>query len=115
MFLNISFVSIKLFLLFQLIFFCQIGFSQITISLPLNRAVFQRDTNNNASINITGSFTKKIDKIQARVIAINGGSTTEWQTISNYPEAGIFSGYISVTTLRILFISIKSGVKFAET
>ena len=68
------------------------SFAQLSISSPLNRSVFQRNANNNATIIITGSCTQNVDKIQARFITITEDATTNWQTISSNPVSGIFSG-----------------------
>lgn len=67
---------------------------QISIDFPSDRAVFQRDKNNRANIYISGSYTQAVDKIEAKLSAMNGGSTIEWRTIQDNPQGGFFSGIL---------------------
>jgi len=73
------------------------SFAQIDISYPSNRAVFQRDKNNNATIYIAGTYSKIIDRVEARLNAVNGGSSTNWKTIQSNLQGGLFSGSIDAT------------------
>ncbi len=89
-------IYLKLKILF---FFCFIfleGLAQIQISYPLNRMVFQRNASNNATIAITGQYQQIIDRVEARVVSIQGGSTTAWQTIQGNPQGGWFAGTMNV-------------------
>ncbi len=70
--------------------------AQMQITFPLNRMVFQRDVFNSASISITGTFRQATDVVQARVVPIQGGNQTSWQTIQTNPQGGWFSGSIIV-------------------
>ena len=72
-------------------------FGQINIDYPANRAVFQRDKGNNATIYIAGSYTKIIDRVEARLNAINGGTSTNWATIQSNVQGGVYSGSIDAT------------------
>jgi hypothetical protein len=72
-------------------------FGQISIDYPTNRAVFQRDKNNTATIYIAGSYTQIIDRVEAKLNAINGGSSTNWTTIQSNVQGGVFSGSIDAT------------------
>ena len=73
-------------------------FSQITISSPIIRQVFQRDLTNKASLTITGSYSQPIDAVQVRLTAVKVGQGTDidWTTISPNPLGGIFKGSLSV-------------------
>ncbi|MHA4737017.1 T9SS type A sorting domain-containing protein [Dyadobacter sp. MSC1_007] len=68
---------------------------QISIDFPSDRAVFQRDKGNRANIYISGSFNQAVDKIEARLGAMNGGVTIEWKTIHDNPQGGFFSGSLN--------------------
>jgi hypothetical protein len=72
------------------------AFSQIQISFPLSRMVFQRDNSNNGTIPITGYYQQAVDKIEARVVPMQGGTQTGWQTILNNPQGGWYSGSLTV-------------------
>ena len=73
------------------------AFGQVNIDYPSNRAVFQRDKNNNATIYIAGSYTKIIDRVEAILNAVNGGSSTNWITIQSNLNGGVYSGSIDAT------------------
>lgn len=72
-------------------------FSQISISFPTERAVFQRNQNNKGFIQISGSYQPILTRVEARVIPINGGQETSWTTISAKPTGGNFVGKLEVT------------------
>lgn len=86
----------SLVLFFVLLLINTAGFSQITINFPLSRSVFQRDNNNNSSINISGNFSGLLDKVEARFIAIKDGqgTPTDWKLIADKPTNGSFIGTI---------------------
>lgn len=71
-------------------------FSQIQISFPLERSVFQRDNQNISIINIAGNFEGELDKVEARLVPVksNQGVLTNWITITTKPEGGYFVGAI---------------------
>lgn len=71
--------------------------SQISIDYPSSRAVFQRDKINNALVYIAGSYTKSVDRIEARLVPIKGGRDTGWTTIQSNPQGGFYSGNIPGT------------------
>jgi hypothetical protein len=70
------------------------AFGQISIDYPTNRAIFQRDKNNKATIYVAGSYTQIIDRVEAKLNPINGGSPTNWKTIQSNVQGGVFSGSI---------------------
>ena len=67
-------------------------YSQIQITFPVTRIVFQRNNQNQAYVNIAGSYFQLLDRIDARAIPINGGQGTDWITIQNTLNSGIFNG-----------------------
>jgi hypothetical protein len=70
--------------------------AQISIDFPTDRAVFQRDKGNHATVYISGTYTKIITKIEARLGAINGqGQTVEWTPIKDNPQGGFYSGSLN--------------------
>ncbi|GAB3880960.1 T9SS type A sorting domain-containing protein [Spirosoma agri] len=70
-----------------------LAIAQIQVSFPVSRAVFQRNTNNEATIRINGFFTTAATRIDARVQARDGqGTSTDWVTLQNNPAGGVFSG-----------------------
>jgi hypothetical protein len=71
---------------------------QVSIDFPSDRAVIQRDKANNANINIAGSYTKPIDRVEAKVSALvpGQGIDKDWTTISDASiQGGFFSGYLT--------------------
>jgi hypothetical protein len=72
-------------------------FCQIAISYPVERMIFQRNNLNQAPINIAGTYYAAIDRIDARVLAQLGGTTTDWTTIQTNPSNGYFYGTLTAT------------------
>jgi Carbohydrate esterase, sialic acid-specific acetylesterase len=70
-------------------------FCQIAISHPVERMIFQRNNSNQALINIAGTYYSAIDRIDARVVAQQGGTTTAWTTIQTNPSTGYFYGTLT--------------------
>ena len=73
------------------------NFSQIAISHPMERMIFQRNNANQAPISIAGTYYSVIDRVDARVVAQQGGITTTWTTIQTNPSNGYFYGTLTVT------------------
>ena len=73
-----------------------LGHSQMSITYPASRIVLQRDGNNQANVQIAGTYSRPIDRVEARAVAVNGGQTTDWTTIQNNPQGGYFTGNLSV-------------------
>jgi hypothetical protein len=69
-------------------------YSQIQITFPVSRIVFQRNNQNQANVNIAGSYFQQLDRIDARAVPVFGGqgSETGWITIQNTLNTGIFNG-----------------------
>ncbi|SKC15509.1 T9SS type A sorting domain-containing protein [Dyadobacter psychrophilus] len=68
--------------------------AQISIDFPTDRAVFQRDKGNRATIHISGTYTKVISRIEARLDGINGQGEPagDWKIIDGNPQGGFYSG-----------------------
>ncbi len=71
--------------------------AQISISHPVQRMIFQRNNSNQANINIAGTYYSAIDRVEARAVALQGGTTTAWSVIQNNPTNGYYSGTLLVT------------------
>jgi hypothetical protein len=70
--------------------------AQVSVSIPLNKAVYQRDLANQANLKISGNFKYSlVTSIQARVLTA-GTSTPipgfDWTIIENNPSKGFFQG-----------------------
>jgi hypothetical protein len=68
--------------------------AQVTITFPVNRAVFQRNLSNAGVIPIGGTFQARVDRIDARLIPINGGNFVDWTPVAINPNFGTFTGGI---------------------
>ncbi|MCF0072389.1 T9SS type A sorting domain-containing protein [Dyadobacter sp. CY261] len=69
---------------------------QINIDFPSDRAVFQRDKGNKATIYIAGSYTKVADKIEAKLTKLtDSGTNRDWATVKDNPQGGFFSGVLT--------------------
>ena len=88
----------KLVLLFLLLGTSNLLFSQITISSPVIRQVFQRDLNSQATVTITGSYSQPVDTIQVRFVPVKVGQGTaiDWTVIKSSPLGGLFKGSVMV-------------------
>jgi hypothetical protein len=88
----------KLLLIFLFISVSTLSFSQITLSSPVLRQVFQRDLNNQAIVTITGSYSQPIDTLQARFIPVKStqGVAVDWTVIKANPLGGLFKGSVTV-------------------
>jgi len=73
-------------------------FSQIKITSPTSRAVYQRDITGQRSITVSGTFNVPSDKIEARAVpvSIGQGVETPWKSIQDQPKGGTFSGNITL-------------------
>jgi hypothetical protein len=93
------------------------AFSQISVTFPTNRAVFQRDNNNEATLNIGGYMTESFSRIEARVVPLVAGEGQPspvgggWSTLQTAPPGGNFYGSITVKGgwYRLEVQGIRSG------
>lgn len=73
-------------------------YSQIQITFPVSRIVFQRNNQNQANVNIAGSYFQQLDRIEARAVPVwNGqGSETGWNAVQDFRNNGIFKGTLQL-------------------
>ena len=88
----------KILLLVLLLGTSNLLFSQITISSPVIRQIFQRDLNSQALVTITGSYSQPMDTIQVKFtpVKIGQGTLIDWTVIKSAPLGGLFKGSINV-------------------
>ncbi|MVM35713.1 DUF11 domain-containing protein [Spirosoma sp. HMF4905] len=72
--------------------------AQIKITFPVSRLVFQRDNNNQATVQIAGSYSQTLDAVEVRAVARSAGqgTTTDWTTLQTNPTNGQFMGTLPV-------------------
>ncbi|WP_338870891.1 hypothetical protein WBJ53_23950 [Spirosoma sp. SC4-14] len=72
--------------------------AQIDVTYPVSRMVIQRNNNNQATVQIAGSYSQPLDAIEAHVVAraTGQGTSTDWTTIQSNPSNGQFSGTLTV-------------------
>ncbi|GGD50490.1 hypothetical protein GCM10011514_13410 [Emticicia aquatilis] len=62
----------------------------------MEKAVFQRNQNNTATIYLAGNYSSSISTVEARFInATNSQVVIDWTTFTTNINGGIFSGYVS--------------------
>jgi len=88
----------KILLLILLLGSSNLIFSQISISSPVIRQIFQRDLNSQATITITGSYSQPIDTIQVKFtpVRVGQGIAIDWTVIKSSPLGGLFKGSVTV-------------------
>ncbi len=87
------FLFSSLFLIFSFI----PAYSQVGVSFPTSRIVFQRSNANAASFVVSGTYQKSIpDQIEASLVPLwaGQGNATGWQVVEKAPVGGVFSGTI---------------------
>ena len=88
-------------IIFILICFNNLIFSQIRVTSPQNRAVYQRNGFGFSAVMVAGSYEKQVDKIEVRLIPVQAGQGSDtdyqdWKTIKTLPLNGNFSFIMSV-------------------
>ena len=99
-----------------------LAFAQLNITYPSDRAILQRDNNNQATVHIAGYFTTCVDRIEARFVPIKSNPSGDvmgtpapkggdWQIITNTATCNNFSSSMTVTGgwYRLEVRGIKSG------
>lgn len=74
------------------------AYSQVGISFPTSRIVFQRSNNNTGSFVVSGSYQQEIpDQIEAALVPVNAGqgTATNWQLVEKAPVGGVYSGTVT--------------------
>lgn len=69
--------------------------AQVEVTYPANRMVFQRNKDNRGTVFIGGTFNSNSDKIEARLVPVQGGSAVDWTVIDNGPSNAIFTGSLT--------------------
>ncbi|MBC7571966.1 MAG: hypothetical protein H7319_19885 [Spirosoma sp.] len=72
--------------------------AQLTVTLPAERMVVQRDNNNRASLRIAGRAMQPLDGVQVRAVArVTGqGTDTDWIFLRFSPGDSLFTGALPV-------------------
>ncbi len=68
------------------------AFSQIQVTFPVNRAVFQRGTDGRGSFSVAGSYFQPVNQIQVKLTALTGGSSVDWTPLQATIQQGNFLG-----------------------
>lgn len=68
--------------------------AQLDVTFPVGRMVIQRDNNNQARVQIAGSYAQPIDTVEARLVArvAGQGTSTAWTLLQAKPTNGQFAG-----------------------
>lgn len=72
------------------------SYGQLEITFPAERAVFQRDNQNNGFITLSGIASKEATTVEARLIPVveGQGTETDWQLVDDQLLGGTFSGKV---------------------
>lgn len=96
--------------------------AQLTISSPLNNAVYQRNASSQASLIINGLYTQEIvTSIQARLLNPDGNLPIlgfDWTIIVKNPTKGTFSGQLNQVPAGWYILEVKAvraGVSVASS
>lgn len=95
--MNSKAISLRTFLFFGCYFIVMAVYSQIKITFPVEKQIFQRNNANQATISIGGYFTETVTRVEARLLpVISGqGQQTEWATIQNNITGASFLGTLT--------------------
>ncbi len=102
--------------------------AQISIKIPFEKSVFQRNNNNVGTISITGTLNHDADRVEGRLVPRidNQGQTTEWKVIDNNIDGQSFTGSIegiggwyrlelrSITNDLVVFSTVIERVGIGE-
>ncbi|PRY42958.1 putative repeat protein (TIGR01451 family) [Spirosoma oryzae] len=81
---------------------CLIGLpaiAQIDVTYPVERMIVQRNNNNQATVQVAGSYAQLLDAVEARAVARSAGqgTTTDWTTLQANPINGQFNGTLQIS------------------
>jgi chitodextrinase len=84
----------------ELLFLLLISLStkaQVSITFPMEKAVFQRNNSNQANLYIGGTFSVSLTSVEARLLNPLAGNAVviNWTTIQNSPTGGTFFGSLN--------------------
>lgn len=83
-------------ILLLLTFFTSLSQAQVSVTFPMEKAVFQRNQGNQANINIAGNYTSAINTVEAQLRnAFDNNIAVGWTTISTNPSKGVFNGTLN--------------------
>lgn len=68
----------------------------LKLKKPLERQVIQRQANNKAWVTIEGQAAEVPSSVEARVVAVQSGTSTSWKVIASAPSGKTFSGRLEV-------------------
>lgn len=83
--------------LLALIAVLPVSAADLTITWPVTRTVFQRDTENHGLIQFSGECPADAASIEGRTVVRQGGATVPWAVIDPHPKEGHFSGALPAT------------------
>lgn len=90
----------KLHILLLLIVITHLSYSQVAITYPVLRQVFQRGSQNTATVTVTGTYSSPVDTVEVRFTPIKEGQGTKkyvnWTLLKANPLGGLFRGTISL-------------------
>ncbi|OIN56274.1 sialate O-acetylesterase [Arsenicibacter rosenii] len=69
--------------------------AQVQISSPQSRIVYQRNKSNQANVMVAGTAPANATRAEARLVALNGGQTTDWTTIPLLSSGKAFKGSLT--------------------
>ena len=102
-----------------LICYSNLIFSQIKLTSPQERAVYQRDASGFSKVTIAGNYQKQVDKLEYRLDPIqpDQGEILDWTLLKNLPLNGNFNivmtvrqGWYKLTVRGILNGQVLSDV-----
>ena len=92
--------------------------AQLTVTYPINRMVVQRNTANQATVQVAGSYNVALDQVEARAVvrAAGQGTTTNWTILKTNPQNGQFTGTMPVSGgwYRIQVRGVRNGSIVAQ-
>lgn len=84
------------------------AFGQVSVTFPMEKAVFQRNANNLANLYIAGTLTSTVDRVEARLLnPSTGGTIINWTTIQNNPDNYSFHGFLSNVSGGWYFLEVR--------
>lgn len=90
-------MPLRVFLFFLLTALPHLAVSQLRITYPANRIVYQRDFSNKATFTVAGTYTQVLDRVEARFVPVQGGVATGWTLLEARPAGGSFTGSVTVS------------------
>lgn len=71
--------------------------AQIDATYPLNRMVFQRNNANQATVQVAGSFTAVVDRVEVQTVNRITQAVSGWTTVQANPTNGQFVGSLTLS------------------